>query len=1805
MPKEIELFTKEELVFKEKFYKLMDLFLTKNNNLHESIFLKSIYYMQILSLFYSEQIHIFDKKSKSDEILIVIEKIIRIKNLFRTYHNYLEILIYILFILMILEIIFFFIVCYRTFIYSIYSFNKKLIHTLIKIFIFFEFNIILDCCLSNYCFGFDEYNPNFNGEIKCNESNETPIRVISVIFILISIILKYLFDIFYSDIFIFSNSYYSKISCHYDLYMDLIGIINSILMIQSYAFKREIFLVFNLVSSIVMLLYYFKYYYIYYKIDINNLAGIFHTLYAWTSIFCLCFVYIDVKEKGIIYFVLSIVIGFAFINFKNKIENDLFYNHSLTELSNVHQTLYYLNNINKRINNFDECLGDKAFITGLVEVIMREKSKSRIYKIINEEKDEDFENKLKSIFKGAINEPYFRKYILETLFNLFVLVFEDRSDIYLNLSLFYLIYVRNYCKSMYIFQKALKLRLNSLEQFACERLQLKINRVIKQNLKPFSEQSLPLENIDVSMYYKYDTLSHNFFDEISKEIKLSLEFWKEFKKYSLMKNYLIDYNKIFQLTDKIKTTEENVKKMWENLLKIYNGVNEYFYFYNDYIDQIIDDNLKKKELDSLKRKNDTMVENLSTNYYIILFNKDTGIIIANVDKGSEGIIKHCNKRISNIFNYKLSELKDENVTLLMPKLFELEHSEYIKKYFNKGSNKYVEKQDFKTFAKDKYNSIIQIKIGLKLFPILNKNVFMAALVIKESMDDMIILDKDFNIQGMSQKLTKIFNLNEPHFFQRHQVPFYTFCKKFINFYNMFLKNKTTEQNNDIDIVINNNNDNNNITKEKNFGEKESPKIRDNENKINEEHENIQVNENIELEFEIKIPQFIIDYAKICKNKQNQKSYISDEEEENTENKEKNNLNIDNTQNIFESDSDEEQEKEPLIHGTLTGKIINTKKTKKFLYTNMKFKNTDITPITPTPSYTRNTDDAILEDLKDRIINEQERLDHRPKEEKIFIEAIDEYIDLFNKEKFNDLEDLIDLYNKNSSFNEYKFNFAFDKNKFGFNQFFYIVRCIDNQIDDGIMSEQSFGEVNPSSVKYKKEKVEAMKPLFEILKEEQDDIIRSYQSFLKISMENVKFKYMLEAAKKDIDDLSKIHGQKKEEIVEDENASQTSSPGFDNVLVKKNKIEEVKAKLFNSSNNFTTIKYIRTTIILLTLFTIVFALVYFVQISTIINSLEHISTINLYLLQTSFWTTEIVSSFISLKFIFDIKMGHININLNNFDFQPLIDLNLYTIGLKENINTLYDNLTTYLGDIEINIPDFLTNEQLIYLYWDHINISFVNNDFIKDDNNNNESYPAAMDQFLCNCKRFLKINDSEEYLKKISEDISFQWIYNYTTYLIIENGYNSIIPEQLRKLKVMIGIFSEYNNNQKVILIGAIAFFAGLSIIDLIFFFILIRMTNKAMTRLLKKISKIKSDKIEERIKKLDIFNSNLKKFKEKDYSNTPEESKTKSEINTVKNTSKKLLYNRTIKTENSFSDLSTNKSSVDSSFSSGYYLEEKKYIPLRILNEYFIHFFIIIIVFGVFIILIYLYSIETIKDINTFLFIEKYFYGKLITISAEMIEVKCYISQCKNISTFNLEEFKRYSDIDNIIIGLKNFEKLEYYYNNKILLDACGAVINGNFNQISNADCYNDSFVKKGNNTANLLKIIESTISNIYMKDQMKDHNQDYQRADLFKSEDYQIIEHIYYNFIYGVDKVLSEIIKTNLDDYLCNKKIIIIVLIFALILVQLIYFFVFMGIYIPRLIHFINVTRSVIKIIPTFIIMVTQDLEKWIENKYNNNGSF
>ena len=1807
MSKSLQLFLKDELTFKEKFYKLMDLLISEQNNVKAEAFVfMGFSYLQTLSLFYAEQIKIFDpKNSKSDYILNIIEKIIRVKDLFRNNYFGLNILIYFLFLFTIVFILYFLILCKKINNNSIYSINCKVMNYLIKIFLFMMYNINLDISFSLFCFGFTENNPNFDQIVKCRSNSNLFILLISAILIIITFILHIFFQLFYSDLFFFSNTYYAKMSCNYDIYMDINSLINSALIVQAYFLNKESFLIFNTIYSLGMLFYYLKFY-LFYDSQVSLLAGMFHSLYAWTSIFGLIFTYIDFKEKGILYIISSIIICFCYYNVKKTLEKDILYDKTPKKITNKYHLLFFFKTFTEKIIKYDSSSENKAIISGLIQVLIEEVPNSKSKEQISGDLYLPIENKWRDFKKDKIDDEVFRKYFIIIIMKFFIFNIDNCPDLYFNLALYYLIIIQNYCQAMFYFQKIAAFNLSYKEYFTYMRLKIKISRTLVQDLKRSDEETVSLKNLDISMYYKYDSLSQEFIEEITNDIELSLEFWKIFKRYSKDISFKINFNKVFKLTDKIQTTKKTIEKMWNDLLNIYNGVNEYFELYNDYIEQINDDDLKKRELDSLKRRKMDFHEHLTNNYYSILFNKDTGIIIANGDIGNEGIIKHCNKKIENIFNYKISDLKDVNVTKLMPKLFEQHHNKYIERFFTMGERQYIESKDFKTYGKDKNNSIIQIQLALKLLPIINYNVFFVGLIVKENIDDIILIDKNFIIQGMSSKLMKILNIENHYLFQENDIPFYVICKKFVNFYNIFLRNKKNISTNELgkklttiineEIILKGLDGKGSNKKNLNKNEKEEK---------DEIHENIKINENVELEYEIKIPQFLLDYSEKTKYKNNRNLFSYDkigyENDNNNESKE-----------IFTSDEENEDENdnenELLVQEKDNKNEISLKKTKfaKNISPEKAFMNNS-TP-TPTPTPTPNgIKDSLGDNFKNRIINEQTKLNQKSKEERIYIERMNQYQTLFNEEQFNELEDLIDFCNKDSTSTEYKFNFTFDNNRYGKNEISYIVRCIDNKLQEGQSDEKSIGELDPKAIKYKKEKAEAIKPLFELLEYEREEILHLPEMFIKLSLENKKFQDLLESCKNEIKNMSKTHGQKKAEILEDENSSQTSQIGFDNDLVKKNRIEEIRANLFNSVNNFFTLKYIKITNVLIMLSITVYMIIYLAYILDFNSSLEIVSLVNLNLFQTTLWTTELVSIFISLKALILDKLGKIQIDYLYFESFKIRNISDYYYEMQKIANNLYYNLTFHYGKLEMEIPKYLSDEELLSLYWDHINVTYVNDNYMREGIINNESFPTAMDQFLCNCINFLKNDVSEEFITSKINDTDFEEYFNYMTHLIIENAYNNIIPNQFTKLKTIPNVFSRFNNKKKKIMIAIILIFAGCIIFLCLFYFVMIRTTNKSMTDGFSKITKIKVDKIEERIKKIEIFNYNLKKFRDKESSNS-EESKVQTEIIVDQQSKKQIVYPS--KSSTSVDNCMTNES-LDKKYSydgsslignNGFITDIKRYIPLTVLTEYHYHAGVVIIFVCGAVILIYFSSITMIQNINQLLIIEKFIYGKLISISSEIIEVKCFISSCDNRTILNYTEFKSNREIRDMMKGLRNFKKIEDYYNNKYLLNACEAVIDKILEKEKFDYCTkNDSIISTANNTDNLLKLADNIIDNIYKKEEMNRHTNGVQpnKLSLFNESNFQNIEYIFYNYIFLVGDFLADIIKNNLDEYLLMKKRILIILVCCLTLVLILYCLVFISVYIPRLVHFLSVSRSVMKIIPTSMIMITPELENWIENKY------
>ena len=318
---------------KRKFYLLMELLISNQTTSRtESILFMGIFYLQLISGFFAKQIEVFDTSSTSDKILNYIEKIVRLKDLFLDNYSAFKLSIYLLFGLVIVFSLFFIIVCYNTEKNSFYTWSEILLNFYIKVYIYIGFNIILDLTLTNLCFEKDDKNLNFP-EASCKISDILALFIISMILLAISLFFVFFIQFFYCDSLYLSTSYYAKISCNYELYMNINCIFYSVFLIFAKYLSKEIFLIYNAIISIVFLNFYFKRYLFYDRIT-NILAGLFHVLYTWTSLFFLIFAYIDFNEKGIIYIVSSIIVLYFYFNLKSKVEENILLNTPFYKISN-------------------------------------------------------------------------------------------------------------------------------------------------------------------------------------------------------------------------------------------------------------------------------------------------------------------------------------------------------------------------------------------------------------------------------------------------------------------------------------------------------------------------------------------------------------------------------------------------------------------------------------------------------------------------------------------------------------------------------------------------------------------------------------------------------------------------------------------------------------------------------------------------------------------------------------------------------------------------------------------------------------------------------------------------------------------------------------------------------------------------------------------------------------------------------------------------------------------------------------------------------------------------------------------------------------------------------------------------------------------------------------------------------------------------------------------------------------------------------------------------------------------------------
>ena len=276
----------------------------------------------------------------------------------------------------------------------------------------------------------------------------------------------------------------------------------------------------------------------------------------------------------------------------------------------------------------------------------------------------------------------------------------------------------------------------------------------------------------------------------------------------------------------------------------------------------------------------------------------------------------------------------------------------------------------------------------------------------------------------------------------------------------------------------------------------------------------------------------------------------------------------------------------------------------------------------------------------------------------------------------------------------------------------------------------------------------------------------------------------------------------------------------------------------------------------------------------------------------------------------------------------------------------------------------------------------------------------------------------------------------------------------------------------------------------------------------------------------------------------------------------------------------------------------KRYIPLNVLNSSFVHVIVIFVMICGFLIPTYIYSDKMISNTNQLMLVENYIFGKLITASTKTVEIKCFMSECQNQTAlkYNLVDMGL---IQEVIKGINLFDNVRDFYNKKFLLDACAASMEVDKTDENYIECNNDTLIISANNTDNLIKLIDNLVENIYKEYDLDKNSSDYFKQKLFNSSYFQRMEEIFYKYIINVGDNFAKLVVKDFNDFLKNKKTLITILVVCLGVIMFIYC-VYLGIFFVRkLVHYLSVSRCVMKIIPTSVIINTQELETWIENKY------
>jgi hypothetical protein len=210
------------------------------------------------------------------------------------------------------------------------------------------------------------------------------------------------------------------------------------------------------------------------------------------------------------------------------------------------------------------------------------------------------------------------------------------------------------------------------------------------------------------------------------------------------------------------------------------------------------------------------------------------------------------------------------------------------------------------------------------------------------------------------------------------------------------------------------------------------------------------------------------------------------------------------------------------------------------------------------------------------------------------------------------------------------------------------------------------------------------------------------------------------------------------------------------------------------------------------------------------------------------------------------------------------------------------------------------------------------------------------------------------------------------------------------------------------------------------------------------------------------------------------------------------------------------------------------------------------------------------------------------------------MSQCDVSTKLDYNSFFDNNLVYSLYESLNHFPEFSNYYKNYFLLDACASIYDKGTEDYEK--CLKEDIVKSVNNTEGFLSLLIETVGNIEFEyNQNVKLNETYNSFYLYETFNFNLMETILYKYIDPIINNIDDIIGLSFHNMITKqkKKINLLIILFAFaVLIFLIYVFYF---FIPKLELLLDISNSLLKIIPTNIISSSQDMENWLDQLNND----